>query len=58
MLGEIVNWADATPPLIEHVDAVKMVVGVIVQLVSPALNPLPYARTTWPGDTMFGEIVS
>jgi hypothetical protein len=36
-----VNEPDNTPPLIEHVAEDMMLAGVIVQLVSPALNPLP-----------------
>lgn len=55
---EVVNVADTIPPPIEHVAADMMLAGVIVQLVSPALNPLPDIRTTWPGDTTFGEMVS
>jgi hypothetical protein len=33
--------ADSTPPLMEHVGEVMMLAGVIVQLESPVLNPLP-----------------
>jgi hypothetical protein len=36
-----VNEADRIPPLIEHVGEDTMPAGVIVQLASPVLNPLP-----------------
>jgi hypothetical protein len=36
-----VNEPDTTPPAIEHTGEDKMLEGVIVQVESPALNPLP-----------------